>query len=191
MKKGSMKNFLTQPFRNEKNLKKTIAEEISSRLNLEPKDAGQKRVNNFCNYFREQMAIRCSKIDKEVFNKYVNSCIKDFKASFSKLSTNASNVAGARSEIGVAILINNNSNNGITITVTGSMNEDKVEEEMQNIYRKEGVNGLIKKIKENGGVIKERDKQSYSDWLVTRNGVTVRVQSKDNRQALSAFFENG
>lgn len=149
----------------------------------------------FINQFKTHMFSTFSNRDslfKEKLTKYVDACAAEFYNDLSTIVPEIANISGGIQEFGLKSVLSNTPNS-VEIEVIGSASEKSKQNE--NGEWKKGVQAILREklgkraTKINKKIMKDYSAQSYSDWLVTRNGVTVRVQSKNSAWAVRDFFE--
>ena len=174
---------IKQPFHssNSRALKQLVKEAMEE-AKIGKSKAKQNSVENFIKYFRQQVTqeVMNAKIPFKgdltaELNKYLNAMEAFFRGNL-KNNYTSKQASGAIAETAMAGLLTTITDSEIQIKIIGDTSEKNVWLELGEVLNK------------SNGVIKGEDKQSYSDWLMTYKGRTVRVQSKNYRDAIRSFI---
>lgn len=173
------------PYSNQRNLAKAISGELGiSYKNLLQNQALD--TETFCKTFETYMRNNFPNLtqqENELLKDFVKECIISFKQTLSKMNYNTSNILGDIQEIIVPEIIIKGG--VLEIINTGSLPE--ISKDGKDSVKK--ITGTLESgIKKS--VYKQSDKQSYTDLIFERNGVKVRVQSKNSLSSAAPVFLN-
>ena len=173
------------PYSNQRNLAKAISGELGiSYKNLLQNQALD--TETFCKTFETYMRNNFPNLtqqENELLKDFVKECITSFKQTLSKMNYNTSNILGDIQEIIVPEIIIKGG--VLEIINTGSLPE--ISKDGKDSVKK--ITGTLESgIKKS--VYKQSDKQSYTDLIFERNGVKVRVQSKNSLSSAAPVFLN-
>lgn len=178
------KNFKT-PYQSTKALAKKIANDagisyknLISNQNLNT----EKFLTRFANYMRENFPNLNDK-DQKLLQNFINTVSSEFDTLIKNTTFNTSNIIGAVQEDLVTTVIVQG--NAIEIISTGRLPE--IDNQGEGVKKIMGtvVDAIERK------VYKKNEGQSYTDLIMVRNGIKVRVQSKNSLSSAAPVFLSG
>lgn len=175
---------IKQPFRSsESKILKQLVKDALKETGVKKSNSKQSNIDNFISYFRREVTreVMNSSIPFQgdlttTLNEYLNAMENFFRKGGLKDNYTSKQASGAIAEVGMAKVLTTATDSELQIRIIGDTPEKEVQQSL----------GEILSVSE--GVIKRNDKQSYSDWLMTYKGDTVRVQSKNYRDAIRNFI---
>lgn len=129
----------------------------------------------------QQEGIDLTSSDNKKINTLLKKVVNELRSEMKVLDS--AQASGQITEQGMGIIFNQ-ADNEISIEIIGEKSEAEVQQKLILL------NKTITTTSSSTGIMKDQDKQSYSDWLITRNGITVRVQVKNYRSAIENFLQS-